>query len=104
MIESINVSTLKEKLSQNSKELVLIDVRTQWEWDEEHIEGATHIPLDQISEKKETLESFEVVYIYCQSGGRSQIAAEELKILGIRQPVNVLGGISAWQLAGYPTS
>ena len=73
---------------------ILIDVRTDAEWDDGHIETAIHIPLDKISD---TIEDFiedkdQVIYLYCRSGNRSGQAEMALKSIGYVNAKNV-GGI-----------
>jgi len=73
---------------------ILIDVRTDAEWDDGYIETAIHIPLDKISD---TIEDFiedkdQVIYLYCRSGKRSGQAEIALKSIGYVNAKNV-GGI-----------
>ncbi len=73
---------------------ILIDVRTDAEWDDGYIETAIHIPLDKISN---TIEGFiedkdQVIYLYCRSGNRSGQAEMALKSIGYVNAKNV-GGI-----------
>lgn len=76
----------------DSKPLV-IDVRTQAEWDEGHLEIATHIPLDQILERigEVAPDKDQKVYLHCKSGGRSGRAKEQLEELGYTSVENVGG-------------
>ncbi len=73
---------------------ILIDVRTDAEWDDGYIETAIHIPLDKISN---TIEGFiedkdQAIYLYCRSGKRSGQAEIALKSIGYVNAKNV-GGI-----------
>ena len=73
---------------------ILIDVRTDAEWDDGYIETAIHIPLDKISN---TIGDFiedkdQVIYLYCRSGKRSGQAEIALKSIGYVNAKNV-GGI-----------
>jgi phage shock protein E len=77
---------------------VIIDVRTRDEWDAGHIEGAVHIPLDEIAARigkavpaKET-----PVTLYCRSGRRSGLAKQELEKLGYQKVENA-GGFEAFR-------
>jgi len=99
MTKSISVAELKEKLKNKPKEITLIDVRTQEEWETGNIPGAQHIPLSQILNHTDKLKVYKKIYLYCRSGGRSEAAANLLKLNGIRNPINVEGGIMAWKLA-----
>jgi len=59
---------------------VILDVRTKKEYDNGHIKGARHIPLQQVSSKIEEIKSWDKpVITCCLSGGRSGQAAKILK-------------------------
>ena len=72
-------------------ETLIIDVRTQAEWNNGHLEGAILIPYDVIAEKIRSIvkEKHRKIYVYCRSGRRSQIAKESLEKLGYRDVVNL---------------
>ena len=59
---------------------ILIDVRTQAEWDDGYIETAIHIPLDKISSTIGSVieDKDQVIYLYCRSGNRSGKATKIL--------------------------
>jgi len=73
---------------------ILIDVRTQVEWDDGYIETAIHIPLDKISNTIEDVieDKDQVIYLYCRSGNRSGQAEIALKTIGYVNAKNI-GGI-----------
>ncbi len=77
--------------------IVLIDVRTQAEYNEEHIPGALLLPLDTIESNAETfIPNKELTYIiYCRSGNRSQQASIILIDLGYEH-IYDMGGIIDW--------
>ena len=70
---------------------LIIDVRTEAEWNSGHLEGAVWIPYDVIGEKIGAVakDKNERIYVYCRSGRRSQIAKEALLKLGYRDIVNL---------------
>jgi rhodanese-related sulfurtransferase len=81
-----------------------IDVRTTEEFaaqraDSEHVK---HHPLDQIHTLD--LPKDANIYLSCRSGARSGQAQQFLKQQGYEKVTNVLGGIMAWEAAGYPTT
>lgn len=86
---------------------VLIDVRSQVEWDKDgYIEGAVHIPfsdfltsLDQIPAEKDA-----PIVIYCASGHRGSMAAMALRLMGYTSVSNLGGGLGAWKNAGLPVA
>ena len=77
---------------------IIIDARTQSEYDEGHIPGAILIPEYEIADRaeKELLDKDQLILVYCRSGRRSKIAAEELVKLGYTN-VKEFGGIIDWK-------
>lgn len=77
----------------------LLDVREDYERAEFNI-GGTHIPLGKIQAMQlddiEDLKDKEVI-VYCRSGNRSGIASLFLEQVGFKNPVNLTGGMLAWQ-------
>jgi rhodanese-related sulfurtransferase len=80
----------------------LVDVRRDDEWAEGRIEGAEHVPLDQLAARAEELGQGPIVF-YCAVGERSLMAAQALSGAG-REAVSLEGGIGAWQAAGLPVT
>lgn len=81
---------IKEYLSNGA---VVLDVRTQEEWDEGHTEGAKHIVLQTIPANVDEIKSWnKPVIAVCRSGGRSGQATQFLKQNG----VDVING-GPWQ-------
>ena len=76
---------------------VIIDARTQEEYDQGHIPGAILIPEYEIADRaeKELPDKDQLILVYCRSGRRSKIAAEELVKLGYTN-VKEFGGIIDW--------
>ncbi|MFC3300903.1 rhodanese-like domain-containing protein [Arthrobacter agilis] len=79
----------------------VLDVREDYEWEAGHIDGAVHIPLDQLPERFGELDPDEDLHVICRAGGRSQRAAEWLESHGYTA-INVSGGMGAWLEAGRP--
>ena len=77
---------------------VIIDARTQEEYDQGHIPGAILIPEYEIANRaeKELPDKDQLILVYCRSGRRSKIAAEELVKLGYTN-VKEFGGIIDWE-------
>ena len=77
---------------------VIIDARTQEEYDQGHIPGAILIPEYEIADRaeKELPDKNQLILVYCRSGRRSKIAAEELVKLGYTN-VKEFGGIIDWE-------
>ena len=77
---------------------IIIDARTQEEYDQGHIPGAIMIPEYEIANRaeKEIPDKDQLILVYCRSGRRSKIAAEELVKLGYTN-VKEFGGIIDWE-------
>ena len=77
---------------------IIIDARTQSEYDDGHIPGAILIPEYEIADRaeKEFPDKDQLILVYCRSGRRSKIAAEELVKLGYTN-VKEFGGIIDWE-------
>ena len=85
-------------LMDNESEYIIIDARTQEEYDQGHIPGAIMIPEYEIADRaeKELPDKDQLILVYCRSGRRSKIAAEELVKLGYTN-VKEFGGIIDWE-------
>ncbi|HJU04315.1 MAG TPA: rhodanese-like domain-containing protein [Nitrospiraceae bacterium] len=96
---------LEKASSPGSKGFVLIDVRSP----EEHAAGVIpgtdmNIEFNEIKARHREIGAKldDHIVVYCQSGHRSNIAAEALADLGYRHVYNVSGSMNAWVDAGYP--
>lgn len=76
---------------------ILLDVRYQNEYDDEHILTATLIPVDEIEDRAETElpDKDTLILVYCASGTRSKTASEKLIEMGYTY-VKDIGGIDTW--------
>jgi rhodanese-related sulfurtransferase len=101
IIMDITIEELKERMDKGEN-LNLIDVREEYEFDEFNI-GATLIPLGELPDRLEEIEAWkdQEILIHCRSGARSGRAKEYLTSEGYTNVRNVLGGMLAWQSAGY---
>ena len=98
-------SGLSKAQSMGKKGFVLVDVRSP----EEHQAGSipgTDLNIDfreiQSRHREIGAQFDDHIVVYCQSGHRSNIAAETLADLGYRQVYNVAGSMNAWMEAGFP--
>ena len=76
---------------------IILDTRTQAEYDEGHIPGAIVIPHDEITDRaeEELPHKDQLLLVYCRSGRRSKLAAEALVKLGYTN-IKEFGGIIDW--------
>ncbi len=87
-----------KRLMDTETDYIIIDARTEEEFDEGHIEGAILISEYEIGERaeKELPDKDQLILVYCRSGRRSKIAAQALADLGYTN-VKEFGGIIDWQ-------
>lgn len=90
-----------QTLLANDKDVFLLDVRTPEEFAEEHIEGATLIPLDALNDSVGKLQEVKKkkIVVYCKSGMRS-VAASRILTNNSFVPLNLEGGINEWKNEG----
>jgi hydroxyacylglutathione hydrolase len=100
-LEPISVATLAQQLDGANPPTVL-DVRTETEWQNGHIDGARHIHGGELKDRLNELDKHHPVAVVCGSGYRGSIAASLLQRAGHTRVMNVLGGMTAWQAAGHP--
>jgi rhodanese-related sulfurtransferase/glyoxylase-like metal-dependent hydrolase (beta-lactamase superfamily II) len=80
----------------------LIDVREPEEFASGHIPGARSIPLGELAFSLQDFRASPRVYVYCQLGRRSALAAGTLSYLGLPDMVILSGGLQSWLKAGLP--
>ncbi len=94
----VNITAEEAKQIMDSEEgYIILDVRTQEEYDQGHIPGAILISHEEIAEKAEDVltDKNQLILVYCRSGRRSKIAAEALVELGYTN-IKEFGGIIDW--------
>jgi len=83
-------------------EIQLIDCREPYEWEAGRVDGAVHIPLNQImAGAGHQLDPTRPVAVICRSGNRSELAAMMLQARGF-EAYNVAGGMEEWAAQGLP--
>lgn len=94
----VNITAEEAKQIMDSEEgYVILDVRTQEEYDQGHIPGAILIPDTEIDDKAEEVltDKDQLILVYCRSGRRSKLASEILVELGYTN-IKEFGGIIDW--------
>ena len=98
--EAIYVNITAEEAKQimdTEEDYIILDVRTQEEYDQGHIPGAILIPDTEIKVKAEDAltDKDQLLLVYCRSGRRSKLASEILAELGYTN-IREFGGIIDW--------
>lgn len=100
-----NITVFEASTIIQTQNIILLDVRTQSEFNQRHIAGAILIDYYQSTFKDDlnTLDKQKTYVIYCRTGRRSSAAMIIMQTLGFTKVYNVLGGIEEWEKQGFPT-
>jgi len=93
----LHPTELKTRLD-NGEDLVIIDVRENWEHSRVKLPDALHIPLAELPRKLSEIDKEKDVVVYCHHGARSLQACHFLKKMGFERVKNLTGGIDAYAL------
>ncbi len=77
---------------------VLLDVRTQWEFDICHLNNSILMPVEQVIDALDELDKTKEYVIICHHGIRSLRVAKYLNTQGFNQLINLSGGVDRWAL------
>jgi hydroxyacylglutathione hydrolase len=102
-ISRITAPALAEQLTTPSGPLVL-DVRTEKEWQAGHIAGSRNIPLTHLREHLAEIPAERTVAVHCEGGYRSAIACSLLAAAGRTNVIDLVGGFKAWVASKLPTN
>lgn len=88
----ITIEELKNKVSQGA---ILLDVRSNQEYREGHLQGAINIPDFEIANRvqREIPKRNQQIVLYCQYGGRSKNSMNLMKKMGYTNVYNLHGGL-----------
>lgn len=100
-LPQLHVRELAAAVSDSSRELTVVDVRSPQEWTQGHVPGALHIFLPDLPQALSRIPRDRPVAVYCDSGYRAAIGASILKKAGF-DVSNVPGSWQAWQACQLP--
>lgn len=101
MVETVSAAALAELLA--SRQVDVVDVRDQHEWDTGHIAGARLVPLEQFRADPDAAISHGTTIVFiCAKGVRSLTAAKLAERFGYTNLYNLEGGTKEWARAGLP--
>ncbi|WP_096270570.1 rhodanese-like domain-containing protein [Paucisalibacillus globulus] len=86
----------EDQFREGYRKAQLIDVREPQEFKNGHILGARNIPVTQMKQRLIEIRPDKPVYLYCQSGARSQRAAQMLHKKGYKDISQLKGGFKKW--------
>ena len=81
--------------------LVILDVRTQGEYDSGHIRNARLVPVGELQGRLAELNKTASILVYCRTGVRSSNASQILTDNGFLHVYNMIGGTTSWVSTGY---
>lgn len=93
-------ATEAQQLIHENSDLIVLDVRTQAEYDSGYIPSALLVPVDELADRLGELDETKPILVYSQSGVRSAQASQMLVDNEFSRVHNLEGGIIAWQKAG----
>lgn len=94
-LKEISAKELKSLIDRKEK-FTLVDVREPHEYKIANIPGAKLIPLGEIAQRANELDSADNIVVHCRSGARSAKAIGTLQKMGFKRLQNLQGGILAW--------
>ena len=99
----MSLAELSERIGDNSRDLVILDIRERDAFQDGHIPGARHLPRGQLELRVNSALPDPTVRILtcCEFGKISTLAAATLRELGFNRAVALDGGMKAWRDAGY---
>ncbi len=83
-------------------DVLVLDVREDWEYNEKHIPGVLWMPMNTVPNRLSEIPKDKEVIVTCRSGNRSGQVVDFLREQGFTNVHNMTGGIVAWESAGLP--
>ena len=102
-VEEVSVAEARARLATHPN-VVLLDVREDHEWQQDHAAGAVHLGrgiLERDLEKAYPDPNTEII-MYCGGGFRSALTVEVAQKMGYRNVFSLAGGYKAMVMAGWP--
>jgi rhodanese-related sulfurtransferase len=93
----MGIKQISPKELDQKKGIVLLDVRTDKEYEQGHIPGAVHVPFSEIGDRVKKLKKDKELVVFCQNGSRSIWAIKRLMGMGYKNISNLKGGYNAWK-------
>ncbi len=94
LIKNVSPEILHE--IENNPKYIIIDVRDEDEYNQEHINGAINIPYENIERGNYKIPIGKIPVVYCMRGGISMMAARKLYEKGY-EVLNIVGGLNSYK-------
>ena len=94
----------QHEAGRDNQDIVLVDVREKYEWNEGHIPGAVHVPRGflELQIEEAVPDKSKTVLLYCAGGVRSLMAGKTLQDMGYENAISMSGGFGQWKSSGLP--
>lgn len=102
LVQTLSPEEVDAWLNDSAKDIFLLDVRTEAEYDSAHIDGSTLIPVQSLADKITEIPQDKPIVVICRSGNRSRMASNLLARKGFADIYNMRGGLLAWTREGLP--
>ncbi len=104
-IKEVTVSDVKNMLDAKEN-IIILDVRDKNELEDGRIPGAINISRGMLEFKVDMMipDRASKIVVYCGVDLRGPLATKTLNDMGYKNAINMIGGLKAWKLAGYPLS
>jgi glyoxylase-like metal-dependent hydrolase (beta-lactamase superfamily II) len=102
-VERVTAGALAEQLASGEQPLV-VDVRTEREWNEKRIDGSLNVPLGKLLQRIDELPRDRPMLVHCATGYRAAIAVSLLLREGFTEVADLVGGIAAWEASAPPAA
>jgi phage shock protein E len=97
ILSRLGIKQLSPRELDQKKGIMVLDVRTNKEYEQGHIPGSVHVQLSEIGDKVKKLKKDKELLVYCQNGNRSIWAIKRLMGMGYKNLYNLKGGYNAWK-------
>jgi hydroxyacylglutathione hydrolase/adenylyltransferase/sulfurtransferase len=98
---SVDITPAEASRRMQAGDLLLVDIREQYEWDAGRVPGARHIEIERVASQAPSISRDEPVAFVCRGGVRAGMVAQAFRAIGY-DAYNVLGGMTAWHEQGLP--
>jgi len=95
MVQEITPKALKARLDAGEA-IPIIDIRESWELEQSRLDGAIHIPMNDIPDSLDQIPTDKPVVLMCHLGQRSAFVADWMNGRGYDKVYSLAGGIDAW--------
>ncbi len=104
MIQNITSEEAKKIIDEKKDDLIILDVRTRWEYDSERIDSSILLDISSPAFKEglERLDKNKTYLVYCRTGARSHHAVIMMEQMGFRNILHLQHGITEWIANGFP--